>query len=137
MGFKRKGLCVEVGWGGLLQWGSLPVPCKVLDVSEAGVRNESLLFVKNGHALQLVIELEQGRILTLGCKSSTCVPLSSEGRSPRSARRTESDWPISSTITCRPAFHAGSRSALEHMAGRVRSQLCLRQIDVRQVGPAH
>jgi hypothetical protein len=60
MGFKRKGLCVEVGWGGLLQWRSLPAPCTVLDVSETGVRNERLLFVENGDALQLVIELEQG-----------------------------------------------------------------------------
>ena len=77
MGFKRKGLCVEVGWGGLLQRGSLPAPCKVLDVSETGVQNESLLFVKSGNVLQLVIDLGHG-----------------------------------TTLTCRPVFHAGSRSAL-------------------------
>jgi hypothetical protein len=36
----------------------------VLDVSEGGVRLESRLFVKNGDALQLVIELDRGRTLT-------------------------------------------------------------------------
>ena len=38
----------------------------MLDVSETGVRIESRLFVKSGDALQLVIELEQGRTLTCG-----------------------------------------------------------------------
>jgi PilZ domain len=66
MGFKRKGSRVEVSRGGRLQRGSLSAPCKVLDVSETGVRIESRLFVKNGDALQLVIELEQGRTLTCG-----------------------------------------------------------------------
>jgi len=64
MGFKRKGSRVEVSRAGRLQRGSLSVPCKVLDVSEAGVKIESRLFVKSGDALQLVIDLEQGRTLT-------------------------------------------------------------------------
>lgn len=66
MGFKRKGSRVEVSRAGRLQRGSLSVPCKVLDVSETGVKIESRLFVKNGDALQLVIDLEQGRTLTCG-----------------------------------------------------------------------
>jgi hypothetical protein len=66
MGFNRKGSRVEVSRSGRLQRGSLSVPCKVLDVGETGVRVESRLFVKSGDALQLVIELEQGRILTCG-----------------------------------------------------------------------
>lgn len=66
MGFKRKGSRVEVGRAGRLQRGGLSAPCKVLDVSETGVRIESRLFVKSGDALQLVIELEQGRTLTCG-----------------------------------------------------------------------
>jgi hypothetical protein len=66
MGFKRKGSRVEVSRAGRLQRGSLSVPCKVLDVSEAGVKIESRLFVKSGDALQLVIDLEQGRTLTCG-----------------------------------------------------------------------
>src|ERR1044071_5140549 len=64
MGFKRKASRVETGRDGRLQRGSLSAPCKVLDVSETGVRIESRLFVKTGDALQLVIELEQGRVLT-------------------------------------------------------------------------
>ena len=66
MGFKRKGARIEVSRGGRLQRGALSAPCKVLDVSETGVRIESRLFVKSGDALQLVIELEQGRTLTCG-----------------------------------------------------------------------
>jgi len=66
MGFKRKGSRVEVSRGGRLQRGALSAPCKILDVSEAGVRIESRLFVKSGDALQLTIELEQGRILVCG-----------------------------------------------------------------------
>jgi len=66
MGFKRKESRVEVGRSGRLQRGALSAPCKVLDVSETGVRIESRLFVKSGDALQLVIELEQGRTLTCG-----------------------------------------------------------------------
>jgi hypothetical protein len=66
MGFKRKGSRVEVGRGGRLQRGALSASCKVLDVSETGVRIESRLFVKSGDALQLVIELEHGSTLTCG-----------------------------------------------------------------------
>ena len=66
MGFKRKGSRVEVSRGGRLQRGALSASCKVLDVSEAGVRIESRLFVKSGDMLQLMIELDQGRTLTCG-----------------------------------------------------------------------
>jgi len=66
MGFKRKGSRVEVSRAGRLQRGSLSAPCKVLDVSESGIRIESRLFVKTGDPLQLVIELDHGRILTCG-----------------------------------------------------------------------
>ena len=66
MGFKRKASRVEVSRGGRLQRGALSAPCKILDVSETGVRIESRLFVKSGDALQLMIELEQGRVLSCG-----------------------------------------------------------------------
>ena len=66
MGFKRKGARVEVGRVGRVQRGALSAPCNVLDVSETGVRIESRLFVKSGDALQLVIELDQGRTVTCG-----------------------------------------------------------------------
>ncbi len=66
MGFKRKGSRVEVSRAGRLQRGALSAPCKVQDISETGVRIESRLFVKSGDALQLVIELEQGRTLVCG-----------------------------------------------------------------------
>jgi hypothetical protein len=66
MGFKRKGSRVEVSRAGRLQRGALSAPCKVLDVSETGVRIESRLFVKSGDAIQLTIELEQGRTLVCG-----------------------------------------------------------------------
>lgn len=66
MGFKRQGSRVEVSRTGRLQRGGLSAPCKVLDVSETGVRLESRLYVKTGDALQLVIELERGRLLTCG-----------------------------------------------------------------------
>ena len=66
MGFKRKGSRIEVSRAGRLQRGSLSAPCRILDVSETGVRIESRLFVKCGDALQLVIKLEQGRTLTCG-----------------------------------------------------------------------
>ncbi len=66
MGFKRKGTRVEVSRSGRLQRGALSAPCQVLDVSETGVKIESRLFVKSGDALQLVVELEQGRTLTCG-----------------------------------------------------------------------
>ncbi len=64
MGFKRKHLRVEVGRAGRLQRGALSAPCKVLNISESGVRLESRLFVKSGDALQLLLELEQGKALT-------------------------------------------------------------------------
>ena len=63
MGFKRKHSRVDVGRVGRLQRGSLSAPCKVLDVSESGVRLESRLFVKSGDVLQLEIELERGKSL--------------------------------------------------------------------------
>ena len=66
MGFKRKGSRVDVSRVGRLQRGALSAPCKVLDVSETGVKIESRLFVKSGDALQLVIDLEQGNTLTCG-----------------------------------------------------------------------
>jgi hypothetical protein len=66
MAFKRKQSRVEVGRNGRIQRGSLSAVCKVLDVSETGIRVESRLFVKTGDALQLVIELDRGRTLTCG-----------------------------------------------------------------------
>src|SRR6478735_3924202 len=66
MGFKRKGSRIEVSRAGRLQRGSLSAPCRILDVSEMSVRIESRLYVKSGDALQLVIELEQGRTLSCG-----------------------------------------------------------------------
>lgn len=68
MGFKRKESRVELSRAGRLQRGSLSVPCKVVDVSETGVKIESRLFVKSGDTLQLVIDLEQGRTLTCGLR---------------------------------------------------------------------
>lgn len=68
MGFKRKHARVDVGRVGRLQRGSLSAPCKVLDVSESGVRLESRLFVKSGDVLQLGIELDGGRSLTCELK---------------------------------------------------------------------
>ena len=64
MGFKRKQSRVEVGRIGRIQRGSLSAPCKVLDVSESGVRIESRMFVKVGDTLQLVIELDHGHALS-------------------------------------------------------------------------
>lgn len=66
MGFKRKGSRVDVSRAGRLQRGALAAPCKILDVSETGVKIESRLFVKHGDALQLVIDLEQGNTLSCG-----------------------------------------------------------------------
>jgi hypothetical protein len=66
MGFKRKSSRVDVSRAGRLQRGSLSAACKVLDVSETGVKIESRLFVKTGDALQLVIELDNGRTLNCG-----------------------------------------------------------------------
>jgi hypothetical protein len=64
MGFKRKHSRVDVGCVGRLQRGSLSAPCKVLDVSESGVRLESRLFVRSGDVLQLEIDLQHGRSVT-------------------------------------------------------------------------
>ena len=64
MGFKRKHARVDVGRVGRLQRGTLSAPCKVLDVSEFGVRLESRLFVKSGDVLRLGIDLERGKSLT-------------------------------------------------------------------------
>lgn len=41
MGFKRKASRVEAGRAGRLQRGTLSASCKVLDVSETGVRIEA------------------------------------------------------------------------------------------------
>lgn len=64
MGFKRKGSRVEVSRIGRLQRGSMSATCRILDVSEAGVRIESRLFVRSGDALKLVIEFDHGKLLT-------------------------------------------------------------------------
>ena len=62
MGFKRNASRVEVSRAGRLQRGGLSASCKILDVSEAGVRTESRLFAKISDALQLMIELKHGRL---------------------------------------------------------------------------
>lgn len=64
MGFKRKHSRVDVGCAGRLQRGALSAACKVIDVSESGVRLESRLFVKKGDVLRLSIELDGGKTLT-------------------------------------------------------------------------
>lgn len=64
MGFKRKGSRVEMSRAGRLQRGSMSATCRILDVSETGVRIESRLFVKSGDALKLVIEFDLGKMLT-------------------------------------------------------------------------
>jgi PilZ domain-containing protein len=64
MGFKRKGSRVEMSRAGRLQRGSLSATCRILDVSDTGVRIESRLFVKSGDALKLVIEFDHGKMLT-------------------------------------------------------------------------
>jgi len=64
MGFKRKGSRVQVTRTGRLQRGSMSATCRILDVSESGVRIESRLFVRSGETLQLVIELDHGKLLT-------------------------------------------------------------------------
>jgi PilZ domain len=63
MGFKRKHSRVAVGRLGRLQRGSFSAPCKVLDVSDSGVKIESRMFVKVGDTIQLVVELDEGRTL--------------------------------------------------------------------------
>lgn len=64
MGFKRKHSRVDGGRVGRLQRGLLSAPCKILDISESGVRLESRLFVKRGDVLQLSIELQRGGSVT-------------------------------------------------------------------------
>lgn len=66
MGCKRKASRVEVSRAGRLQPGTLSAPCKVLDVSETGVKIESRLFVVTSDMLQLLIELDHGKTLTCG-----------------------------------------------------------------------
>ena len=63
MGFKRKSSRVEIGKPGQLYRGGLSAACRVVNVSESGIRVESRLFVKNGEALHLSIELDAGRLL--------------------------------------------------------------------------
>jgi len=63
MGFKRKSSRVEVGKTGRLIRGSFSAPCQVMNVSENGVRIQSRLFVRNGDALRLSIEIDDGRQL--------------------------------------------------------------------------
>ena len=63
MGFKRKSSRVEVGKPGRLHRGSFSAPCQVMNVSESGVRIQSRLFVRDGDALRLSIELADGRLL--------------------------------------------------------------------------
>lgn len=64
MGFKRKHSRVDVGRSGRLQRAALSAPCKVLDVSETGIRLESRLYVNSGDRLQLIVELDRGKTLT-------------------------------------------------------------------------
>jgi hypothetical protein len=64
MGFKRKGSRIEMSRAGRLQRGSMSATCRILDVSNMGVRMESRLFVRSGDALKLVIEFDHGKMLT-------------------------------------------------------------------------
>ena len=63
MGFKRKRSRVEMRRAGRLQRGSMSATCRILDVSETGVRIETRLFVKSGDALKLLIEFDHGKLL--------------------------------------------------------------------------
>jgi PilZ domain len=63
MGFKRKRSRVEMSRAGRLQRGSMSATCRILDVSETGVRIETRLFVKSGDALKLLIEFDHGQLL--------------------------------------------------------------------------
>jgi len=60
MGFKRKQYRADVGRTGRIQRGPLSAPCKVLDISESGVRIESRMYVKVGDTLELVMDLDHG-----------------------------------------------------------------------------
>ena len=63
MGFKRKSSRVEVGKAGQLHRGSFAAPCRVVNVSENGMRIQSRMLVKSGETLRLSIELVEGRHL--------------------------------------------------------------------------
>jgi hypothetical protein len=63
MGFKRKSSRVEVGKSGQLHRGAFAAPCRVVNVSENGMRIQSRLLVKSGETLRLSIELVDGRQL--------------------------------------------------------------------------
>ncbi|OQW60857.1 MAG: hypothetical protein BVN28_08455 [Nitrospira sp. ST-bin4] len=64
MGFKRKGWRAQVNCTGRLERGTLSVPCKVVDVSEDGVRLDSRMLVKTGDTVQLVIEVAPEKVVT-------------------------------------------------------------------------
>lgn len=90
MGFKRKSSRVEVGKPGRLLRGSFSAPCQVMNVSENGVRIQSRLFVRNGDALKLSIELDDGRLLHCEIQVINVRPLTLARGFFRSVRRTES-----------------------------------------------
>lgn len=64
MGFKRKGWRAEVNCIGRLERGALSVPCKVVDISEDGVRLDSRMLAKAGDTVQLVIEVAPEKVVT-------------------------------------------------------------------------
>lgn len=64
MGFKRKSSRVEVGKSGQLHRGAFAAPCRVVNVSENGMRIQTRLLVRSGETLVLSIELAAGRQLT-------------------------------------------------------------------------
>lgn len=64
MGFKRKGWRAAVNCAGRLERGRQSVPCRVVDVSEAGVRLDSRMLVKTGDTVQLVIEVAPEKVVT-------------------------------------------------------------------------
>lgn len=64
MGFKRKGWRAEANCTGRLERGALSVPCRVVDISEDGVRLDSRMLVKVGDAVQLVIEVAPEKVVT-------------------------------------------------------------------------
>ena len=63
MGFKRKSSRVEVGKTGQLHRGSFAAPCRIVNISDNGMRIQSRLFVKSGDTLLLSIELTGGDLL--------------------------------------------------------------------------
>ena len=64
MGFKRKGWRAEANCTGRLERGALSVPCKVVDISEDGVRLDSRMLVRAGDTVQLVIEVAPEKVVT-------------------------------------------------------------------------